>query len=95
MNIQTNEAPDAYPERLEHAKHGFQLRQRLLHHDEALFQVIEATVLEFIRRDPAITHRDSPSYMRQFQNQCPGRWRKPRLQTAKGHQQESKERQLC
>ena len=95
MNIQSNKAPNAYPERLEHAQHGFQLRQRLLHHNEALFQVIEATVLELIGCNPTITHRDSPNYKLQFQSQGPTRWQKQHRQTGEDHLQESKELQLC
>ena len=72
MNIQSDKAPDGYPERLEHAKHRFHLRERFLHHDEALLEIVKTAVLKFIRLNPSLpvsgkiisgfSHHDSPSH---------------------------------
>lgn len=94
MNIESENASNAYAERLEHAKHGFEFRQRFLNHDEALFEVVQAFVLEFIRCDPTVSHRDSPLCKLQFQSQCPGQSQKQHRRMAEDHLQESKELQL-
>jgi len=55
MNIETKDTSNAYAERLQHAKHRFEFRQRFLHHNEALFEVVQAFVLEFISCDPSVS----------------------------------------
>ena len=76
MNIQSDKAPDGYPERLEHAKHRFHLRERFLHHDEALLEIVKTAVLKFIRLNPSVSHHGSPSHRQLGLNPHPERWQK-------------------